>query len=331
MTERASISQLMQWGAESTAAQGTPVAAGKLFSSLELTGGIKAENTPFRPTGHKYASFVVPGKEWSEWKLAGQATYGELVYPLASILCNVAPANDTTLGKLWTFAPALSAEDTVRTYTVEIGSGVRAHSFAYGIVTELGLKFSRDKGVEVDGTMLGYRISDGITMTVGPAAIESTPHPIAGTQLDFYVADTWAGLAGASVFARCLSAEWKISNRFGPLWVIDSSKTSFAAHVETVPQARLKVTVEADAAGMAFLTLMRAATPKWARLKAVGPTIESGKTYLLTLDGAYNVLTAAEFKDQDGVYALEWELETVYDSTATKSIEVQVRNTVSAL
>jgi hypothetical protein len=329
VAERATVAQVIQLGMENPS--GTAVAATKLVSSFNLDGGIKAENIPFRGGGRKYSSFVVPNKEWSEWKISGQATYGEIVYLLNSILTVTNPVADTTLGKKWTFTPALSAEDTVKTYTVEIGSPVRAMRFAYGIVSELGLKFSRSTGVEIDGTMLGTAITDDHTLTAGCAAIEAIPIPMTGKQLDFYVADSWAGLAGASSFARCLSAEWRISNRFSPLWVIASANGSWVAHVETVPQVRLKVLVEADSAGMAFLTLMRAATPKWGSLKAVGATIESGKTYLFQHDGAYNVLNASDFRDQDGVYAIEWELEAVYDSTATKTYEVTVRNLLAAL
>lgn len=329
MSERATVAQVIQLGMEGT--PGSAVAATKLVSSFNLDGGIKAENIPFRGGGRKYSSFVVPNKEWSEWKISGQATYGEIVYFLCSILKNVTPSADTTLGQLWTFAPALSAEDTIKTYTVEIGSSVRAQRFAYGLVTELGLKFSRSTGVELDGTMLGRAITDGHTMSAGCAAIEAAPIPITGPQLDFYVADSWAGLAGAGAFARCLTAEWRISNRFNPLWVIASAEGSWVAHVETVPQVRLKVLVEADSAGMAFLTLMRAATQKWASLKAVGATIESGKTYLLQLDGSYNVLNASDFRDEDGVYAIEWELEAVYDTVATKTYEIQVRNKLTGL
>jgi hypothetical protein len=318
----------VQIGAEST--PGTGVAAGKLLGALELSGGIKTENKAFRPTGRKYNSFIVPGREWVEMKLSGQATYGEIVYPLCSILKNVTPSSDGTLPKLWTFAPALSAEDTVKTFTIEQGSSVRAHKFTYGLVTEFGLKFTRT-GCEIEGTMIGQRITDAITLTATPAAIEDPYVPVAGTQIDVKLADSWAGLAGASVYTRMLAAEWRVGERFKPLWVLDSSKTSWVAHVETPPKVQLKLLVEADATGMALLDLMRAGTGKWARISATGALIESGKPWSLQIDGAYNILEAAEWKDEDGVYAIEWTLEAVYDATATKTIEVIVRNRVASL
>ena len=329
MTERATISQAIQIGPEVT--PGTEVNAGKLLASMELTGGIKASNEAFRPIGRKYASFVVPGQEWSEWKISGKVTYGEVVYPLCSILKNVTPTVDGTLPKLWTFAPVLSAADTVKTYTVEIGDSVRAHLFTYGIVTELGFKFSRKAGVEYDGVMLGGAISDGITMTSTPAAIEATPMPIAGSNICVYTADSWAGLSSPTQLTRVLSAEWRIGNRQNPVWTLDCSAASFVATVEAPPLTTAKFIVEADAAGMAFLTLMRNATQKWVRIKASGAEIESGKPYLFQIDGCYNVLEPEEFKDSDGVYAIGWGLEPVYDTVATKTYEFQVRNLVASL
>ena len=331
MTERATVAQVVQIGAESTSAYGTAVAAGKLLASLELTGGIKAENESFRPSGHKYASFVVPGREWSEWKIGGRATYGEVVYPLASVLASVTPSTDGTLPKLWTFTPGLSAEDTVQSYTVEMGDATRAHSFAYGLVTELGLKFSRKSGVEYDGTMIGQRITDAITMTTNPVTVETAPMPIAGTQITVATATSWAGLSSPTTLTRCLSAEWRIGDRQNPLWVLDASKTSYVAHVEGVPKMTAKFLVEADAAGMAFLTAMRAASQKWIQISCVGSLIESGKPYLLQIDGCYNVKNVSDFKDEEGVYAVEWELEPVYDSVAGKTYQVKVRNLVAAL
>jgi len=328
MAERGTVNQSTQIGVEVT--PGTAVATTKILRAIELSGGIKAENEVWRPLGSKYAAFVVPGKEWTEWKIGGRATYGEEVYLLSSILKTVTAGADGATAKLWTFAPALSAEDTVKTFTIEMGSSVRAHSFAYGLVTELGYKFSRT-GVERSGTLLGQRLSDGITMTTGNTPVETTPVPVAGTQISVYVADSWAGLAGASASTRVLEAEWKIASRFNPLWVLDASKSSWVAHVETAPKVTLNLSVEADAAGMAFLTLMRNATTKWARIKASGADIDSGKPYLFQIDGAYNVSEPQEFSDQDGVYKIGWNLTAVYDSTAAKTYEVQVRNKLAAL
>jgi hypothetical protein len=328
--ERATVAQLSQIGVESI--PGTAVPADILLASMELTGGIKAENRVFRPTGQKYASFVVPGKEWSEYGVGGWATYGEIVYALAGILCEPVITSDTTLGKKWVFTPELSEEDVITTYSIEQGSAEsRAHKAAYGVFTEFGLNFSRG-GVEYTGAIMAQAITDAATPTAADH-VETPPVPIAGNQISVYAADSWAGLSGASRSSRVLGGSWRISNRHSPLWVLDASKTSYVAHVETVPTVSLELTLEADAAGMAFLTLMRNATQKWIRLDAVGAPIEVGKNYLLQIDGCYNVSEPKPFEDRDGVYAIGWNLVPVYDSTTgvEKTFEVTVRNKLAAL
>jgi hypothetical protein len=329
MAERTTVTNTVQIGLESTA--GTAVAASKLFASMEFATDPKFQGKLFRPAGRKYGSFVVPGREWVEAKLSGTPTYGEIVYPLASVLKKVTPTADGTLPKLWTFAPALSAEDVVATYTVEQGSSVRAHKWAYGLVTEYGLKFTKDE-VTQDGVMLGRALTDAVTMTGSPTAIETVPTVIAGPQVDFGYAANFAGLGSMTALTRVMSVEWKVSSRFKPAFFIDSSTNSWAVHVETVPKVQLKVTLEADATGMGYLTQMRAGSTLYFRIKATGANIESAKPYSLTIDGAYQIAQEpGELKDQDGLVAIDWTFDAVYDVTAAKTIEVIVRNQVAAL
>lgn len=330
MAERATVAQLNQIGVEVT--PGTAVGANIKLASLDLTGGIKAENRIFRPAGQKYASFVVPGKEWLGLSVSGWATYGEIVYPLAGILCEPVITADGTTAKKWVFAPALSDEDSITTYSIEQGSAVsRAHSAAYGVFTEFGLAFTRN-GAEYSGAMIAQAITDDATPTAADHK-EVPPVPIAGDDISVYVGTSWANLAAAVASTRVLEASWKITGRHNPLWVLDASKSSFVAHVETVPTVSLELMVEADAEGMAFLTAMRGATQKWIRIQASGADIEASKPYLLQIDGCYNVSEPRDFSDRDGVYAVGWNLVPVYDSTAgvEKTFEFTVRNKLAAL
>lgn len=330
MGELAWASQTVQLGVEST--PGTAVAANKKPASMSITGGVKFESEPFVAAGNKYASFVIPGREWAEWKLAGMPTYGELPYLLASIFKTVTATADGTLPKLWTFAPALAAEDPVTTYTLERGSLDRAQKAAYFQLTELGFKFSRTK-VELTGAAISQRLTDGVTLTSNPTAMETTPVPVLGSQVSVYFADSWAGLDGASAGARILEAEWKAGNRFDHLWVLDASKSSFVATVEDTPNLAGDITVQANAAGMAYLDVMRNATRKWMRISATGANIETGKPYLFQIDGCYNVSNATEFKQSPTgkTTAIGWTFVPVWDSVKGAAYEIKVRNVLASL
>lgn len=327
MAERATVNQVVQVGVESTA--GTAVAANKLLQSLSIQPGIKTEVSTFRPAGSKFTTVAAQGKEWTTAKISGLPTFTEIIYPLSGVLVATTPSTVDTNAKKWVFSPSQSATDTVKTFSVEQGSSVRAHKFAYGVVTELGLKWSRS-GIELDGTMLGQRLTDGATLTAAPTALALVPCLPAKT--DIYLADTAAGLAGASALTRPMSAEWRISDRFGPIWALNSANASWAAPVELAPKGSAKLKLAADAEGMGLLTQLRAGSTKFMRVKTIGDVIgATTEPYLLQVDVALKVTDVSEFSDEDGLFAIEWSFEWCYDATWTKATEVTVQNLLATL
>lgn len=328
MTERASIFQTVQLGVETTA--GSAAAANKLLQSVEIQPGISLETKSYRAMGHKFPSLIVPTKEGMQAKISGAATYTELVYLLSSLLSYAAPAQQGgTIAYLWTFAPSTTAADTVKTFTVEQGSSVRAHKFTYGQVTELEIAFSR-AGIDVSGNMIGRKLADNISMTATPTALELVP--VLPEDVDIYLADTAAGLNSATALARAISVSWKMGGRFGPFYPLASSGSAgFAGVVEKEPKLTCKLLMEADAEGMGLLTTARAGDSKFLRIKALGDLIASTYYYKLQIDAALKVEGVGEFRDEDGIYALEWEFSGVHDATWGKSTQISIINKLSSL
>lgn len=132
MPDRFGVNQVAQVGLES--AMGTAVAASKLLQSSEIDLAIKHSGKGMRPTGGKFKTTVVYGKEWSEgtWKMP-IVTYDEIVYWLSASHKKVTATADGATAKLWTIAPSQTDLDTIASYTVEVGASVRAHKFAYVI------------------------------------------------------------------------------------------------------------------------------------------------------------------------------------------------------
>ena len=424
MTERSTIAQTVQIGVETT--PGTAVAATKRLKSLSIEPSIDADIKTFRPMGSKYPSLTALGKEFSTAKLSGPATYSELIYPLASIIGNQVPVIiGGGPGYTWDFNPKNVSEDTVVTFSVEVGSAVRAHKYSYGLVTSWGIQFSRDE-VTQDGEMIGQQITDGVqlstnevqritmtgtptggsftitydgqttaavaynaaagavqsalealsniavgdvvctggpfpgtavdvefrgayaqtnvttmtttdsltggttpatavtTVTPGAAPTEVELVPILGKQVSIYCDDTAANL-GVTKLLRVLEAEFKLENRFGPLWVLDQANQSWVAHVEIEPTCTTRLFLEADAAGMALLAIMRAGTSRFIRIEGVGDAF-SGGTYLIRVDVCGQVSEVGDYSDQDGVYAIEWTFTAIQDATWGKPYMIRVQN-----
>lgn len=328
MAERSSISQVVQLGVEST--PGTPVAATKRLRSLSIEPTPSMEFSTFRPMGQKYQALSILGKEMATASISGRAVFDEIVYPLASVLDTptITPGADT--GYSWHFAPSSTDEDAPETFTIEQGSSVRAHRFAYGLVNEFGFTINRD-AFELSGSMMGYAIEDGVALTTSPAPTLLPLVPILPQNVCVYVDDTFASI-GTTKLGRLLNLEWTVSDRYGPLWTIDCEEDSFVTHVETEPSMTATIMVEADAAGMAFLADARNGETKYFRIHAHGPAIGAGTDeYEFTMNLAGKISDTGGFSDQDGVYAIEWSFVAVHDADIGGPMDVTVVNSLAAL
>ena len=325
MTERTSLYQVAQFGVEST--PGTGVATTKQLLSLQIDVDPQIEVSTYRPSGYAVPTVAALNKESIEASISGPITYTDIVYLLSSIL-KTGVVTGAGNAKTWTFEPTVNAANTPITYTIEHGGGQRAHKFTYGLLRDLTLNFSRNE-CTLDGVFLGTSLSDNITMTAGNTAVALAP--VLPTQVSVKLAASAAGLSGASASTRVLSASLAISNRYNLVWALNAANGSYVAHVDVEPTIELKLMMEADAEGMALLTTLRAATTQFARVQAVGASISGGGNYTLTCDFAGKLSDASEFRDEDGVYAIEWTLKNAYDATWTKSLSVVVINELAAL
>lgn len=338
MTERASVVQKTQIGVEST--PGTAVAASKQLQGTSIETNPQVTAQDFRPQGSKYNSIVAEQREWVQAPIRGYPSFGDMVYLLSSVMsaATVSQFMDglTATGCYkWVFDSNNTTEDSPKTFTVEQGSSVRAHKWSYGIVQELGLKFTRSS-VDLSGNFLAQRITDGITLTGSPTAVELIP--MLATGFDLFIDPTSASL-GTTKIGRLFDGDWKLGSRFNPIWPVDSAQTSWAAHVETAPALTFSMIVEADAAGMAYLTTLRAGSTVFARIRNIGPSIYNtgvyaglaGLNYQLTMDTALKVQNIGNFSDQEGVYAVQFEFLGVNDATWGKALHVEVQNKTSAL
>lgn len=327
MPERATLTQGVQLGVEST--PGTSVSANKKLNSTSFETKVMAEIEPFRPMGTKYATTEILGKEWSEFEISGMGSYNDAVYLLSSCLDESTPVQQSaTTAYLWTFSPSSTSPDTVKTYTIEHGSSVRAHKLTYGLVSEVEFDFTRD-AVEVSGSGMGQKVTDGITLTATPTTIDEKP--ILPTDVDVYIDTTSAGL-GTTKLTRAMNVNLHVSDRFGPVWVLNSANQSFVATIESEPSAEVTLMVEADSQGMGLLTDMRSTATKFLRVKATSADeAGTGHPYSFQWDAAVKVKDVGDFSDEDGIYAIEWTFDMVHDPTWGKAYEVAVKNKLTAL
>lgn len=319
------IYNLTQLGVEVTA--GTAVAATKRFTTLEWTPSIRPEVDTYRASGYKFPTVAALSKEWGEWSFSGPLTYTEAIYIFSSLI-KVATPSGAGADKTWVFDPNSTASDTRKTYTLEHGNSTYAVESAYTLVSGCTLEFSRD-AVTMSGTAISKALTEEITMTTLTSAAEIAVVPVLPTQVTVKFADAQSGLAGASALSLPFAATWQMENVSGPVWPLNGS-TSFAEMVDTVPTVTGSVRLAVDAAGMALLDNLRDGSTKFMRIGATGATL-GGSNYGLTLDVAMKITDPREFRDEAGVYAVEWGYEITHDSTWGKGTSLTLVSSLTTL
>lgn len=327
MPERASVFQQCQLGLEST--HGTSVAANRLLTSFDVMPTPDINIDFYRPQGNKFPTVGVAGKDFTTARITGKPTYSELIYPLSSLLGAATITGPNGDGAYThTYNPAATAADAFTSYTIERGSAVQAEKFTYGMFSQFGLSFDRDRA-DLSGAMIGRAQTTGITLTATPTAIPLIP--ISPKEFSVY-ADTTSGALGGTRLGRVLRGNFQFgAGKYLPLWTVDSSQTSFVEVVESTPAATFSVLVEADAAGMAFLANVRAGDTRFVRIQAVGPVIAGASSYTFTINMAAKFGRPSEYRDENGVYAIEHTWTVVYDATWTRAMQAVLINLQSTL
>ena len=323
MADKSTIFQGLQLGIESTA--GTPVAAGKKLLALSFEFQPKVEADAFRAMGNKYASFVTLNKEWSEFGLSGKLTFNEILYALTSLLSEPTPAQQgATTAYKWTFTSATSGSDAGKTFTVEQGDATSAWRAAGVRVSGLTFTFNR-KEVSLAGSAIGKPLETGITLTAAPTSL--TPLPVLPTMLTFKMADTQAGLAGATAMTRGFSMVWGLTDKVGLAWPVGQDPVA----VEKEPKLEGKLRIMTDTTGIGLITTMRTPATKWFRITGTGALIASTYYQTFQLDFPAQIIDLGGFSDEDGLHVAEFGLTGVHDATWGKSFQIDITTNVQTL
>lgn len=186
--------------------------------------------------------------------------------------------------------------------------------------------------ITVDGTLLSGGSSPAIAnvITGGGGAATVGNHPIGANMIDLFIDPTF-GAIGTTRVPRGYTAEFGITGRWGPDWILDTTYSSFADYVELKPSFTLKMSMESNATSDAFVAQYRANTTKYVRFQATGPLIGVSSRYLLQLDVPFRVKGNSGFKDLAGVWTADWDFTPMSDATANYFVSAKLVNSTAAL
>ena len=164
--------------------------------------------------------------------------------------------------------------------------------------------------------------------TVG--GFEVLAQPMSGSQVTLY-ADTSAANFGTTALVAPLAANWKLTNKFVPIWVLNATNTSWAQVLEGDPKIEIDFTLPADATGMGYLTNARAGSTIFLRFRTVGGLIEGSLNYETRFDFAVKIKDVGELKDHKGVWAVNYKGECFHDYTWGQAAAMLVRGVATSL
>jgi len=333
MPERVSANQQFQLGVEST--PGTSVAANRLLRCFSFETGIEVDSKFFTGSGRKYPSVQELNKEWSSFSFDGEMDFNGLIYPLNSVLGTgaITAHGASATAKDHTFTPVIAGNATKKTWTCEHGDSVRAHKFTYGLFTKWGYKLSRDDAT-TNGEGIGQEISDGVTITASPTAIELAP--MVADMWNVYLGATSGGLGGTQLL-RVKEVEFDMSNVYQAAWFINRSEPSWTVDIDLVPETTVSLLMEADSVGMAQLAHLQTGATRYLRVHAVGNEIATdgpgSVTHEFTHDMAIKFEKPEKFSDVDGIYGIKWTGRIVEDAAwgSGQAHKVILTNLLTAL
>lgn len=217
MPDRAVVHEVVQIGVEALATPGTAVAATKLLQAMEIDIRPAAEIDVYGPMGQKYPTVSILNKEWAEGDIRGKPTYTEMVYPLASVLTDpvISTPGGGTLTRDWDFSPSSSAPDSFRTFTVEKGvpRAANAERASHGLVRSFGVSFSRNGGVDMNGSLIAQRQTLDVPLSTNEVQqVAITGGPTGGTFTLTYAGQTTAPIAYNANAAAVQAALEALSN-----------------------------------------------------------------------------------------------------------------------
>jgi hypothetical protein len=334
MPDRYIVQEIVTLGMEVT--PGTAVPSTVRLQGVNVDIDTALEVDRFGPQGNLFDSISAPRQEWATGSVSGLPTYTELPYVFSNVFgaATVTTPSGGTLTRRWTWTPSSNTPWTPRTWTIRRGMvGNTAEQAAYGLMTGVGLSFSRTATPELSGDLFAQAL-DYAAAVVATGMTLRDLIPILPSEVCVYLDPEFADI-GTTQLTRDFVAGFEVTDLFGPIWPLDCTLDSFAAHAVLKPGATATLQLGNDTAGREPVTAMRAGDTRFCRIEATsGQQIEAGPpafSHRLRIDLALKVVDAPSRGDSDGLSTLEWSFGIFDDPDMGHALQITLDTNFAAL
>lgn len=279
----------------------------------------------------------VPSLHWRGSKLSGDVTYEEIAMIFeAAIKGGISPSTVDTNARKYLYAPSLTAANTPKTFTCEIGDDTQEYEAEYCFVPSFEIAGGiESKSLTFSADLIGRQLTAStFTGSLADRVVISALSEL--TKL--YMDDSGGTIGTTQKTVMLLDWTWRLVEHFVEKRHQDGN-LYFTAFGEVRPKIELNITAEFNASlatlrtKFASATAGSAGTLQLVRLKTTDPVIigSVSATRELVLDGAFRIMDFKEFGEHNGASTVQLALESEYDSTYAKLFEVYVQNALTAL
>lgn len=321
----------LQFGAEST--PGTEVNASTVWRGL----GVLADNTEVQfsdedvglmaPTLRSY----IPRYD-AELSLGDtECTFEQFCYLLSAGVKDVSGVQDGAgSGYVWTYPFPTTAQNTVKTYSIEGGDNQQEEQMLYAFCREFGLSGEPGAAVMMNGVMVGRRVQPG-TFT-GSVAIPSVEN-VLFQRGKLYIDNNAGSFGGTQISNAFVGMSLSVTTGVVAYWTGDG-ELHFTGIDYVRPTLELELTFRHTADAVAEIANFRAETPRLVRIEFTGSNLATAgaeTTKRLTIDVAGKYQTIAPLDDSDGNGIRGLTMRVGYEETAAEFAQIEIVNELSAL
>lgn len=326
----------VQFGLEST--KGTLVAATKLIQGAGEAieeQGIYRSAYPQGVRANVGGAGTIIGKGFG-LKFQSELTAEEILWVLETgIRGGITPTAGGTGDYTYVYTPQLTTGiPTIKTATIEAirSDGSTNHYYGeagHGMTRSFEIEWAVNEIAKLSFEMFG-RARQTDTPT-GALAVYATREALVTNLLKVYLDTSWAGLGGTQLTGIVRRVKFACTTGYEPDYTLDGrSDLDFTGYKVGNLAAKLTLLLELDATGAAQFTKWRSNSLQYIRLKNTGTTV-GALPKAVQIDGAYRMVAPPAMQVDGAQMLVACELESVYDTTGTKTLEFTAINGESAI
>jgi len=262
------------------------------------------------------------------------ATYEQLPHILEAAIKTLTPAQDGAgSGYVYNYEVDNTANNTIKTYTIQTGDNEQARRMFYSFVESFTLTGERGGAVTMEATWQGRNVeNNAFTTSLSVPVVEEI---LAGSGL-FYIDATSGDFGDTAKTETLLRWQLAVTTGWKGKYTVGDGRRDFVFHYfdKDAFSVELTMTYEHNTTSVAEIAAFEAQTPRLFRIAIPGSALTTTGTYTtktMLIDVAGKYTAFSELNADEGNSIVEATVKGGYDTTEAHSLGILIVNQLTAL